>query len=105
MGALTTPTLAALACLAWAAASPAAAWDRLPPAGATIAVDWQSPEYLPPRYRNHCSYDVHHAAYYCSNHCGLDYQFYYCGDWSFGCCRPGFGYCGWNGTLRCAPAF
>ena len=43
------------------------------------------------------------AIRYCSDHCGSDYQFYFCSRESFGCCRVGFGYCDWNGLLRCHP--
>ena len=68
-----------------------------------VAVDWQEPSSLPPRFRNHCSYDVDHGRWYCSNHCGIDYQFYFCSPASFGCCHPGYGYCDWKGRLRCAP--
>jgi hypothetical protein len=67
-----------------------------------IAVDWQHPLALPRAFRNHCHFDGA-GRFYCSNHCGLDYQFYYCTPASFGCCRPGFGYCDWQGHLRCAP--
>ncbi len=67
-----------------------------------IAADWQPPSALPRVFRNHCHYDGT-GRFYCSNHCGLDYQFYYCTPASFGCCRPGFGYCDWKGHLRCAP--
>jgi len=67
-----------------------------------VAVDWQYPQALPRAFRNHCHYDGE-GRFYCSNHCGLDYQFYYCTPASFGCCRPGFGYCDWKGHLRCAP--
>jgi len=67
-----------------------------------IAVDWQHPLALPRAFRNHCHFDGE-GRFYCSNHCGLDYQFYYCTPASFGCCRPGFGYCDWKGRLRCAP--
>ena len=66
------------------------------------SVDWQPPSALPRAFRNHCHYDGT-GRFYCSNHCGLDYQFYYCTPASFGCCRPGFGYCDWKGHLRCAP--
>jgi hypothetical protein len=31
------------------------------------------------------------AAPCCSDHCGSDYQFYYCSEASFGCCRIGGG--------------
>jgi hypothetical protein len=67
-----------------------------------ITVDWQHPLALPRAFRNHCHFDGE-GRFYCSNHCGLDYQFYYCTPASFGCCRPGFGYCDWKGHLRCAP--
>ena len=66
------------------------------------AVDWQPPAALPRAFRNHCHFDGE-GRFYCSNHCGLDYQFYYCTAASFGCCRPGYGYCDWKGHLRCAP--
>jgi hypothetical protein len=65
--------------------------------------DWQGPSDLPPRFRNHCSYDVTHGRAYCSDHCGSDYQFYYCSPMSFGCCHIGVGYCDWDGLLRCRP--
>jgi hypothetical protein len=68
-----------------------------------VTVDWQEPWSLPPRFRNHCGYDVNHGAWRCSDHCGIDYQFYFCSPASFGCCHPGYGYCDWNGHLRCAP--
>lgn len=68
-----------------------------------IQVDWQGPRSLPPRFRNHCAYDAVSGRPYCSDHCGFDYQFYSCSRHSFGCCRPGFGYCDWNGWLRCHP--
>jgi hypothetical protein len=86
-----------------ASASPTAALNYSPAGGAVIAVDWQDPWSLPPGFRNHCSYDVNHGRWYCSNHCGIDYQFYFCSPVSFGCCRPGYGYCDWKGHLRCAP--
>jgi hypothetical protein len=73
-------------------------------AGAPIIyADWQDPSMLPPRFRNHCRFDPYRGRYLCSDHCGLDYQFYYCSQGSFGCCRTGYGYCGWDGLLRCAP--
>ena len=73
-----------------------------PLAGRLTAVDWQPPAALPRAFRNHCHYNGD-GRFYCSNHCGLDYQFYSCTPASFGCCRPGFGYCDWKGHLRCAP--
>jgi hypothetical protein len=68
-----------------------------------VAVDWQPPSSLPPRFRNHCRYDPVRGRPYCANHCGPDYQFYFCSPESFGCCHPGYGYCDWKGHLRCAP--
>ena len=65
--------------------------------------DWQTPEQLPRRLRNHCAYDVESGRPYCSDHCGFNYQVYACSPGSFGCCRPGFGYCDWRGVLRCHP--
>jgi hypothetical protein len=66
-------------------------------------VDWQTPDQLPRLLRNHCAYDVESGRPYCSDHCGYNYQVYACSRHSFGCCRPGFGYCDWNGLLRCHP--
>jgi hypothetical protein len=68
-----------------------------------IYFPWQGPLDLPPRFRNHCRFDVTYGRYYCSNHCGADYQFYYCSQASFGCCHVGAGRCDWNGLLRCWP--
>jgi hypothetical protein len=70
---------------------------------APLGVDWQPPWVLPPRFRNHCGYDRNRGRWYCANHCGLDYAFYYCSPASFGCCHRGYGYCDWKGHLRCAP--
>jgi hypothetical protein len=71
--------------------------------GAVVFVDWQGPEQLPPRFRNHCTLENFTGRPYCSDHCGVDSQFYYCTQASFGCCRLGHGYCDWNGVLRCHP--
>lgn len=71
--------------------------------GLLIRVDWQEPLQLPPRFRNHCRAENFTGRPYCSDHCGIDYQFYYCTEASFGCCRLGHGYCDWDGHLRCAP--
>jgi len=71
--------------------------------GLIVAVDWQSPQTLPRRFRNHCSYDGYGGRSYYSDHCGFDYQFYHCSPLSFGCCHPGFGYCDWSALLRCHP--
>lgn len=96
----------ALAFLIWIAGAALCSADQPfdpPAAAALIQVDWQAPQSLPPRFRNHCVYDRFSGRPYCSDHCGFDYQFYYCSHQSFGCCRVGFGYCDWNGLLRCHP--
>jgi hypothetical protein len=95
--------LISIAAAAAAAAAPAAPWVHPPVEVSALKADWQYPEQLPRRFRNHCSFDVNHGRFYCSDHCGIDYQFYFCSPVSFGCCRPNFGYCDWQGHLRCAP--
>jgi hypothetical protein len=62
-----------------------------------------NPPPLPAHFRNHCRYDVTTGGFYCSNHCGSDYEFFYCSPRSFGCCHIGVGYCDWRGLLRCRP--
>jgi len=94
---------AVFAVLVPALLSPAYAWVSLRPPHAIVKEDWQSPEFLPRRFRNHCAFDAARGRFYCANHCAFDYQFYYCSRESFGCCRVGFGYCDWRGLLRCAP--
>jgi hypothetical protein len=86
---------------AWPATAQTA--EPLQVSAPVVAVDWQGPWSLPPRFRNHCGYAVNHGAWRCSDHCGIDYQFYFCSPASFGCCHPGYGYCDWNDHLRCAP--
>ncbi len=78
-------------------------WTGDPATGNVIRADWQEPQQLPPRYRNHCAYGGLFGRLYCSDHCGIDYQFYYCSEASFGCCHLGHGYCDWSGQLRCYP--
>src|SRR6516165_6961233 len=75
-----------------------------PTNGPLIRVDWQDPQLLPREFRNHCYCDAH-GRYYCSNHCGADYAFYYCSRTSFGCCHVGKGFCDRDGFLRCRPAW
>jgi hypothetical protein len=89
--------------VASASACPAGAANLAPADGAVLRVDWQGPEQLPPRFRNHCTFENFTSRPYCSDHCGVDYQFYYCSPASFGCCHLGHGYCDWNGVLRCHP--
>jgi hypothetical protein len=100
-----TRSLAA-ALLLWSFMSPTNARLISPPdaiADIIIRADWQYPQQLPPRFRNHCQYEYFTARPYCSDHCGSDYQFYYCSEASFGCCHLGRGYCDWRGLLRCHP--
>jgi len=92
---------AMLTCIAWVSACHAGERSYSPANGLLIHVDWQEPWFLPRRFRNHCSFDVTQARYYCSNHCGSDYEFYYCSKKSFGCCHIGVGYCERDGLLRC----
>jgi hypothetical protein len=96
-------TLVLLATLAIVDVGYRAPISRPATADAIIQVDWQGPLSLPPRLRNHCATDVFSGRPYCSDHCGFQYQVYYCSPQSFGCCRVGFGYCDWNGLLRCHP--
>jgi len=103
LAAVSAFALAILMSVAGSAPSVAGEANFTPIGSLLLHADWQDPEWLPRRARNHCSFDVTHGRYYCSNHCGLDYQFYFCSPASFGCCHPGFGYCGWDGLLRCAP--
>ena len=100
-GGLLAVFLGWLLCLAGIAAG--AGQDAPPAAAVYLGPDWQGPLQLPPRFRNHCTYEAFTARPYCENHCGADYQFYYCSEASFGCCHLGHGYCDWYGHLRCHP--
>jgi hypothetical protein len=96
----------ALAVLTFAASSStcrAGAMDFRPVSDLVVRVDWQTPDQLPPRFRNHCTFENFTNRPYCSDRCGIDYQFYFCSPASFGCCHLGHGYCDWNGVLRCHP--
>ena len=95
--------LALLTCLAGAQVRTAAAFEILPTRGAAILVDWQDPEALPPRFRNHCSTEYFTGRPYCADHCGSEYQFFYCSEGASGCCHLGRGYCDIHGLLRCSP--
>ena len=57
---------------------------------------------LPRRLQNHCGTVNGH--FVCADHCGLDYQIYYCSKISSGCCHIGRGYCDDIGHLKCMPA-
>jgi hypothetical protein len=56
---------------------------------------------LPRRLQNHCGYFRGH--FICADHCGLDYQVYYCSNVSTGCCHIGKGYCDELGHVNCSP--
>jgi hypothetical protein len=86
-----------------ASASPAGEMTFTPTPTLVLGFDWQTPDQLPPRFRNHCTNENFTNRPYCSDHCGIDYQFYFCTPASFGCCRLGHGYCDWSGVLRCHP--
>jgi hypothetical protein len=81
----------------------ASAVEILHPGNSVVRADWQGPLQLPPWFRNHCTYENFTGRPYCSDHCGIDYQFYYCSEISFGCCHLSRGYCDWRGILRCHP--
>jgi hypothetical protein len=97
-----TLALVLVTCIGWHSASLAGVPESVA-SGLVIRVDWQVPESLPPRFRNHCAYENFTGRPYCSDHCGVDYQFYYCSEASFGCCHLGHGYCDFNGLVRCHP--
>ena len=63
---------------------------------------WSPLPLLPRRFQNHCGF--FHDSYVCANHCGPNYQVYYCSEQSFGCCHIGQGYCN-NGYVQCAPHY
>ena len=86
------------------AGAPGGAVVTRPAAVSPLAlIDWQYPADLPPRFRNHCTTGGWFGRPYCADHCGREYQFYYCSPDSSGCCRVGYGYCDSRGHLRCHP--
>jgi hypothetical protein len=95
--------VAFVAFIASASACAAGGETDLPAATPLLKADWQYPRQLPRRFRDHCAVDRRSGRAYCSDHCGSDYQFYYCSSHSFGCCAIGFGYCDWRHLLRCHP--
>ena len=95
-------TLIALTTFA-AAGAAVAAMPQAAPTRVAILADWQYPDWLPQRFRNHCSSDLFTGRQYCAGHCGSGYQFFYCSEGSFGCCHLGRGYCDFHGMLRCSP--
>jgi hypothetical protein len=98
-----TFAVAVLACIAWTSVCSAGEPIYSPGDELLLPAGWQEPQFLPRRFRNHCRFDVTHGRYYCSDHCGANYQFHYCSRMSFGCCHIGVGYCDWDGLLRCRP--
>jgi len=95
---MTLLPLAALTCMVLASACHAGERSYSLTNGLFIHVDWQEPWFLPRRFRNHCSFDVTQARYYCSNHCGSDYEFIIARKSRSGCCHIGVGYCDWDGS-------
>jgi hypothetical protein len=93
--------LVVLALAAWASCCWAGEPSYSPGYGLFTWFDWRGPDALPPRFRNHCGF--HNGRFYCADHCGTTYQFYYCSRASFGCCHIGDGYCDYRGFLRCRP--
>jgi hypothetical protein len=74
---------------------------RYSPAVEQFTYSWAAMPLLPRRLQNHCGY--YNGHYICADHCGIDYQVYYCGGLTTGCCHIGRGYCDWNGNLHCSP--
>jgi hypothetical protein len=89
--------------LAAAAPCTAAPATGQQPGSPVVRADFQPPPTLPPRFRNHCAIDSASGRPYCSDHCGFEYEFYYCGEQSYGCCKIGYGYCDGSGKVRCHP--
>ena len=72
------------------------------PAVPQYSWSWAAMPLLPRRLQNHCGdYNGH---FICADHCGVDYQVYYCPATASGCCHIGLGYCDGAGRLRCSPA-
>ena len=94
------------ALLAATAATCAAAdrWaeGRYSPAVEQFTYGWGAMPLLPRRHQNHCGDRFGH--FICADHCGVDYQLYYCSKTATGCCHVGEGYCDGSGKLRCMPA-
>jgi hypothetical protein len=89
-------------------ATAAGAADRRAELQASLAVEQFSYSpvpmpLLPRRHQNHCGY--YNGHFVCADHCGADYQVYYCSRSATGCCHVGLGYCDAAGRLRCSPAW
>jgi len=92
--------LAAMA--ATGAAAEQRAERRQPAAVEQFTHSWTALPLLPARLQNHCGTRGGHFT--CADHCGVDFQIYYCSRTATGCCRIGQGYCDSAGKLRCSPA-
>ena len=90
------------ATMASSAASEQRAERRYSPAMEQFTYSWAAMPLLPRRYQNHCGDYRGHLI--CADHCGVDYQIYYCSRTATGCCHVGEGYCDGTGKLRCMPA-
>jgi hypothetical protein len=100
-------TLIWVAALLVAAATTCAASDERAERQASPAVEqfsysWAAMPLLPRRHQNHCGY--YNGHFICADHCGADYQVYYCPSTASSCCHIGLGYCDGAGRLRCSPA-
>jgi len=95
--------IAALTSTVWSFACQAGGPSHSLVNGSSAEVHWQQARLRSWRLRSYCNFDVTQGRYYCPNHCGSDYEFYYCSQRSFGCCHIGVGHCGWDGLLRCRP--
>lgn len=73
------------------------------PAVVQFSYSWAALPLLPRQLQNHCGY--YNGHFICANHCGVDYQVYYCPATASGCCHIGLGYCDGAGRLRCSPAW
>lgn len=100
-------TLIGVAALLAAMATVGAAADRrvepqYSPAVAQYSYSWAALPLLPRQLQNHCGY--YNGHFICADHCGAEYQVYYCPNTASGCCHVGLGYCDFGGRLRCSPA-
>jgi hypothetical protein len=88
--------------VATCAASDLRAERRYSPVVEQFTYSWVAMPLLPRRLQNHCGY--YNGHFICADHCGLDYQVFYCGGLAMGCCHIGRGYCDAGGALRCSPS-
>jgi hypothetical protein len=99
-------TLIGVAALLVAMATTGTAADRRAEPQYSPAVpqySWAAMPLLPRPLQNHCGY--YNGHFICADHCGADYQVYYCPATASGCCHIGLGYCDGAGRLRCSPAW